>query len=248
MCRAVARFLLLISLLSPAETFAKNELDEWYKRPIKTVEDRIAETRAAFVGGIGGDLRNRGLPYAPNAVTVVFFKDQKILHIYAGNSRRELFYIKSFKVQGASGTFGPKVRENDFQVPEGIYTLDALNPNSSFYLSMRVSYPNSQDIYWAKPENRRRMGYDIFIHGSSGSVGCIAVGDEAIAELFHLAAITDYTQWKLLLAPVDFRAEPFPIEPMKRNPWVYYRYKELKAELTKLPTVPDILTSQNENH
>jgi hypothetical protein len=74
-------------------------------------------------------------------------------------------------------------------------------------------------------------GGDIMIHGSRVSIGCIAIGDEAIAELFHLAGISDYRKWKVLLAPTDLRVNSAPAEITSKFPWMIQVYNQLRDEM-----------------
>jgi murein L,D-transpeptidase YafK len=200
----------------------------------KSVADRIEETQAAFDRELAPRLTGAGLGLKPESVTL-FFKDQKVLHLYAGQDVKRLKLIKSYKVTAASGQAGPKLREGDRQVPEGLYRIESLNPNSRYYLSLRVNYPNAEDRAQAGREGRTQLGGDIMIHGSRVSIGCIAIGDEAIAELFHLAAVSDYSRWRLLLAPTDFRSQPFPRDVLAAAPWMKNVYDNLKTALAELP-------------
>ncbi len=65
----------------------------------------------------------------------------------------------------------PKFKEGDGQIPEGIYGIEYLNPNSKFHLSMKINYPNSFDKEMAKIDNRKNLGGDIMIHGSNKTIG-----------------------------------------------------------------------------
>lgn len=84
---------------------------------------------------------------------------------------------------GTSGTLGPKREEGDGQIPEGVYGVEDLNPNSLFHLSLKVSYPNAFDREMAKREGCGNLGGDIMVHGGSATVGCIPIGDDAIEEV-----------------------------------------------------------------
>ena len=90
--------------------------------------------------------------------------------------------MRTFPFQGFSGTLGPKLREGDGQIPEGLYRIEYLNPNSSYHLSLKIDYPNAFDREKGRSDGRERLGYDIFIHGKSVTVGCIPIGDEAIGQ------------------------------------------------------------------
>lgn len=87
---------------------------------------------------------------------------------------------------------GHKQREGDGRTPEGDYVLDWRNPNSSFYLSIHISYPNAEDRARAKAAGADPGG-DIFIHGrhrtsaeqNDWTFGCIAVTDAAMDEIWQ---------------------------------------------------------------
>ena len=86
------------------------------------------------------------------------------------------------------GASGPKIQRGDKQVPEGVYGISYLNPNSAYHLSLGVNYPNAFDREMAAKDGRKNLGGDIMIHGKNVSSGCLAVGDEPAEELFVLAA------------------------------------------------------------
>src|SRR5690606_4961 len=99
-----------------------------------------------------------------------------------------LRFVRALPVLAASGRVGPKLQYGDYQVPEGFYRIEALNPNSRFHLALRVNYPNAFDRAEAAREGRTHLGGDIMIHGSNASVGCLAMGDVVSEDLFVLAA------------------------------------------------------------
>ncbi|HSP77399.1 MAG TPA: L,D-transpeptidase family protein, partial [Myxococcaceae bacterium] len=98
-----------------------------------------------------------------------------------GAAGKPLVKVRTYPFCAASGELGPKRREGDLQVPEGFYVIDLFNPRSQFHLSLRVSYPNASD---RKLADARRPGQNIFIHGGCASIGCIAIEDEPIEELY----------------------------------------------------------------
>ena len=104
-----------------------------------------------------------------------------------------------------SGVSGPKLREGDRQIPEGFYSVIGLNPNSRFHLSMKIDYPNPFDLKMAKKEGRENPGTNIFIHGKAASIGCVAIGDKNIEELFVLTALTGKDSVKVKIYPNDIR-------------------------------------------
>jgi murein L,D-transpeptidase YafK len=171
-----------------------------------------------------------GVAYPPKSVAFIGLKEERLLQLWAGEEGA-LKLIHAYPVQAASGGPGPKLREGDRQVPEGLYKIAHLNPNSSYHLSMKVSYPNDFDRARAKEDGRARLGGDIFIHGKDVSIGCLALGDRAIEELFVLVAGRGLAKTiPVLIVPYDFRAKPAPAAP--RGPsWLKGLYTELEGRL-----------------
>lgn len=81
-----------------------------------------------------------------------------------------------------SGTLGPKMQQGDSQAPEGFYSVDAsaLNPNSRWYRSFNLGYPNAFDAAHS------RTGSLIMVHGGCASIGCFAMTNAQIAEIWRL--------------------------------------------------------------
>jgi hypothetical protein len=75
--------------------------------------------------------------------------------------------------------------QGDFQVPEGFYYINEFNPNSNYYLSLGLNYPNASDKVLS---DSLKPGGEIYIHGSCVTVGCIPITDQQIDELYVLAA------------------------------------------------------------
>ncbi len=92
--------------------------------------------------------------------------------------------LKTYPICRNSGTLGPKRKEGDRQVPEGVYSIDRFNPNSNFHLSLGLNYPNESDRIRG---DRIAPGSDIFIHGACITVGCIPLTDPLIEEVFLMA-------------------------------------------------------------
>ncbi|MEO0662686.1 MAG: L,D-transpeptidase family protein [Planctomycetota bacterium] len=166
----------------------------------RTLEETVAALRAEA----GERLRAKGArgPFAELAL--VADKAGMRLDVLARATDSERFErVLEYPILAASGTAGPKLREGDRQVPEGVYRVISLNPNSRFHLSLELDYPNAFDRARASEEGRTEPGSDIFIHGGAKSVGCLAIGDPAIEELFLLVAETGIGNVAALLCPSD---------------------------------------------
>ncbi len=158
-------------------------------------------------------------------IALICIKEDKVLELWVNNKLQ-----KSYKLTKFSGTLGPKKMEGDKQIPEGLYKTSFLNPNSSYHLSIKMNYPNEWDSAWAKEEGRSKLGGDIFIHGKSASIGCIAIGDRNIEEVFYLVAKSGLLKCKVIIAPLDFRKNvAFEAKDSK----VKELYEKIKQELRK---------------
>jgi murein L,D-transpeptidase YafK len=108
---------------------------------------------------------------------------------------------RSFAWTARSGGPGPKLRAGDGQIPEGLYRIDAVNPDSDYHLSLRVSYPNDEDRRRSAALGIRDLGGDIYIHGKDASIGCIAIGDDAIDQVFYVVNRVDALAVPVLIVP-----------------------------------------------
>jgi hypothetical protein len=146
----------------------------------------------------------REVAYPPHAVTLIALKSEARLELWAdaGNGWR---FVRSYLVRAASGRLGPKLRQGDHQVPEGLYRIAALNPDSRYHLSLRLDYPSAFDLARAGEDGRTRLGGDIMIHGGKVSDGCLPVGDREVEELFALASRIGTEQVEVVISPADLR-------------------------------------------
>lgn len=114
------------------------------------------------------------------------FKKEQILEVWAKNKSTDTFAkIQHYDFCTSSGVLGPKRQEGDRQIPEGCYWIDRFNPNSQFYLSLGLNYPNDSDRKLGDPQH---PGSNIFIHGGCASVGCIPITNPKIEILYGLAS------------------------------------------------------------
>jgi murein L,D-transpeptidase YafK len=116
-------------------------------------------------------------------VLIRTYKKEAELEIWKMKSDGRYALLKSYPMCRWSGQLGPKKSEGDRQVPEGFYTIapGQMNPNSNYYLSFNVGYPNAYDRAYG------RTGGTIMVHGVCSSAGCFSMTDAQIAEIYALA-------------------------------------------------------------
>lgn len=201
----------------------------------RSVADRVAQYGPAARARWRSWFARAGVAYPPHNVTLLVLKDAGELVLYAPARDGRLRAVRRMLVVAMSGHAGPKLREGDRQVPEGMYRIESLNPNSLYHLALRLDYPNDDDRERAREDGRTQLGGDIMIHGSTGSVGCLAMGDEGAEDLFVLAADTGFERLRVWIAPTDFRRNATWRPPPGLPSWVEVRYATLRAALATLP-------------
>jgi murein L,D-transpeptidase YafK len=115
-------------------------------------------------------------------VLIRAYKQEAEFEIWKQKSDGKYALLKVYPICRWSGQLGPKKTEGDYQVPEGFYTItqQQMNPNSHWYLSFNVGYPNAYD------QSYGRSGGNIMVHGSCGSAGCFSMTDAQIAEIYAI--------------------------------------------------------------
>ena len=198
----------------------------------ETVESVIHKIEGEVSQRLKGVLQENGFETYPDQLLLVALKEERKLEVYGENEGRYQL-LKTYNFTAFSGKTGPKLKEGDRQIPEGIYQIAYLNPNSSYYLSMKVNYPNDFDRQKGMADGRTDLGSDIFIHGKSVTIGCIPIGDEAIEELFFLATKAINRGIKVIIGPRDFRINSdFPV--IEEISWEEELYEMIKQELENL--------------
>lgn len=172
-----------------------------------------------------------GVSYPPREIALLAFKAERKVELWAKNYEQEWTHIHNYPLTGFSGRLGPKLKENDKQIPEGVYKLVNFNPFSSMHLSMMINYPNSFDREKGYLDGRRELGNNIFIHGRDLSVGCLAIGDLAIDQLFILARRVGLNNIKLIIAPNDLRHQKPSTSTFAQPRWLPELYKQISESL-----------------
>jgi hypothetical protein len=203
----------------------------------RTVDQVVLEHGRSARGRLRPYFESSGVPYPPEAVTLMAFKEEKRLELWGLHGGRWTL-IRDYPIRAASGVAGPKLREGDRQVPEGLYRIIGLNPNSSYHLSMKLDYPNAFDLRHARAEGRTQPGSDIFIHGRAVSIGCLAMGDPAIEELFVLVNDVGRDKTDVLIAPHDPRTRPLLPVPAPLPDWTDALYASIQDHFDRVASVP----------
>ncbi len=128
------------------------------------------------------ELERKHMP-KESPILVRLFKEEAELEIWKQDDSGRLALLATYPICRWSGELGPKVKQGDRQAPEGFYTITPaqLNPNSHYYLSVDIGYPNAFDRAYG------RTGSNLMIHGDCSSAGCYAMSDEQIGEIYALA-------------------------------------------------------------
>ncbi|MES1220000.1 MAG: L,D-transpeptidase family protein, partial [Bacteroidota bacterium] len=129
---------------------------------------------------------SKHLKWPAKYIYIRSFKYDSQMEVWVKNEIKEPFKLfKTYKVCALAGSLGPKRMRDDYQVPEGFYYINEFNPQSTYYLSLGLNYPNASDRILS---DTYQPGGDIYIHGSCVTVGCIPLTDNQIDELYILAA------------------------------------------------------------
>ena len=127
---------------------------------------------------------HKNLNYQGFRLFIRAFKKEGILEVWV-KPKNEMKYrmLAEYRICSASGALGPKRKEGDRQVPEGIYHISHFNPQSNFHLSLGLNYPNQSD----KLLGDSNPGSAIYIHGDCVTIGCLPMTDDIMQELYIIA-------------------------------------------------------------
>jgi murein L,D-transpeptidase YafK len=161
-CRGVAALLAALFVAQTAEAASKGEI------PIPAATLALMAARDTA-------------PTAP--ILMRAYKKESEIEVWKQNKSGRYVFLKSFPICRWSGTLGPKTAQGDRQTPEGFYSVgfDQLNPNSHYYLSFDIGYPNAYD------KAHGGSGSAVMVHGTCSSAGCFAMTDNLVGEIFALA-------------------------------------------------------------
>ncbi|MEM7471140.1 MAG: murein L,D-transpeptidase family protein [Pseudomonadota bacterium] len=196
---------------------ARDVIDEYLGRDANIAEIRIAQS--AF---LTPKLEEKGLTFGAPAYIRIFKEEAELeLWLQQGN---EYALWRTYPICNFSGDLGPKLKQGDRQSPEGFYKvgLAALNPYSSYHLSFNLGFPNPYD------RAKSRTGSYLMVHGDCRSVGCYAMTDPAIEQIYVLVeAALRNGQDAVPVHAFPFRMTPERLARERDHKW-YSFWQELQ--------------------
>ena len=149
---------------------------------VSTVLDVDVKATQPIPAALVAEMSRKSMsPSAP--ILIRIFKQESELEIWKRDRTGRFALLKTYPMCRWSGKLGPKTRNGDRQAPEGFYHVNAgmLNPNSQYYLSFNLGYPNRLEA---------ALGYSgeaLMVHGACSSSGCYALTDEGVSEIYAVA-------------------------------------------------------------
>jgi murein L,D-transpeptidase YafK len=172
----------------------------------KAMKELSAEMKA--------DMAAKNMPLE-SPILVRLFKEDAELEVWKQDASGRYALLKTYPVCRWSGELGPKIKEGDRQAPEGFYAITPaqMNPNSAYYLSFNMGYPNAYDKAWG------RTGSQLMVHGDCSSRGCYAMTDDQIGEIYALARESFFGgQRAFQVQALPFRMTPTNFARHRNNP------------------------------
>jgi murein L,D-transpeptidase YafK len=169
------------------------------------------------------ELKAKKLIYG-SPIFIRIFKESKELEVWI-KQEKKFKHFKTYKIcTYGSDELGPKIKHGDGKAPEGFYIVSPrnMNPLSEFYLSFNLGYPNEYD------RAHKRTGSALMVHGSCVSIGCYAMTDAGIEEIYALAdASLRNGQQFFRVHAFPFRMTEENIEKYSKSEWIEF-WKNLK--------------------
>ncbi|OQM75713.1 L,D-transpeptidase family protein [Manganibacter manganicus] len=173
---------------------------------VSTVLDVDGKATQPIPATLLGDMSRKSMtPSEP--ILVRIFKQESELEIWKRDRSGKFALLKTYPMCRWSGKLGPKKENGDRQAPEGFYHVSAgmLNPNSQYYLSFNLGYPNKLEA---------ALGYTgeaLMVHGACSSSGCYALTDEGVGEIYAVA------REALKGGQGSFQVQAFPFRMTPKN-------------------------------
>ncbi len=220
----IQRFLLLFALLLCLnQAFAAQRVSQ-------TTRDKLQRELPILGLSLGDDIFIRT------------FKKESRLELWARPQQQKQFILfRTYPICYYSGRLGPKLTQGDEVTPEGFYqiTRQDLNPSSRFHLSLDIGYPNTYD------QQLFRDGSQIKIHGACDAVGCFAMSNSQIEEIYYLVEqALQHGQEKIFVHSFPFHLTDQNLSAYKNSQW-YDFWQQLQAgyRLFNRNKIPPVIQS-----
>jgi len=226
------------SPLPPPPVTAKNlDLEFTFETPRMepplglTVNQALQRFGPSARGALRKRFAQAGAAYPPLKMTMIALKQERMVYLFAENKSPVL--IGSYPLSTFSGKLGPKLRQGDLQIPEGVYEINGRA--ASFRLVLKVKYPNEFDLRMASEDKRSSLGSDILVHNGTVSTGCLVLSMPDMQELFIAASDVGVSNVSLIIVPCNL-LKSSPDTDFSRQPaWVPQLYQSLKKKLERYP-------------
>ena len=190
---------------------------EWKAMP---VPERLQDVQTRLLPQLHAELALKQLKLGQPAF-IRIFKETSELELWLRDDAKAWKRFRTYPIACFSGLLGPKQREGDMQAPEGFYavTKRLLNPASSYHLAFNIGYPNAYDLH------HLRTGNLIMIHGDQVSIGCFAMTDPIIEEIYAItAAALEKGQTEVSVHSFPFRMTEARMQQARAggSPWLAF--------------------------
>jgi murein L,D-transpeptidase YafK len=182
-------------------------------------DDAVAEARRTLRMRLATKDLREGQP-----VYLRIFKQEAVLELWMEGDRGWRLF-QSYPICRFSGHLGPKLKQGDQQAPEGFYRVasEQLNPNSRHHLSFNLGFPNEYD------RANGRTGSFLMVHGGCSSVGCYAMTDPAVDDIYGLvSAALQNGQRNVDVLAFPFRMTDANMIRYQHSRWIDF-WRDLKA-------------------
>lgn len=202
------KFLVILCLLLGNVWHSSAQIDGRAFLEYQLTFPRVSAAYNKYYSVIQKEAQRFGFDFPLSDIYLRSFKSENQLEVWVKDKGVDTYALfKRYNVCALSGSLGPKRREGDLQVPEGLYFITNFNPTSEFHLSLLVSYPNYADRIKGHKET---PGGDIYIHGGCVTIGCLPMQDEMIKEIYVmclLARANGQTNIPVHIYPTRFERE-----------------------------------------
>jgi murein L,D-transpeptidase YafK len=179
---------------------------------------RLKEVKKKREAELKKALSEKGFSWG-SPVFMRIFKTEKQLELWIKQGNTYKLYKTYDICTFGSGGLGPKLKEGDGMAPEGFYFVrpKQFNPYSSFHLAFNLGYPNAYD------RAHNRTGSALMVHGSCVSIGCYAMSDPVIEEIYLIAEAALKSEQPFFRVHIfPFRMTEFAVSLVKKSKWYDY--------------------------